>query len=126
MPCEVPAVSRMTCPSGACFATYSEPMVPPAPPRFSTTTGCPSASESFCATGRPTTSRAPPGGNEMIIRTGRVGTVTGHEGPYIQLRGIGGGREWDVEPDGVREATSAERLSAATAHVNARSRGEVP
>ncbi|CAM5245265.1 hypothetical protein STANM309S_05210 [Streptomyces tanashiensis] len=31
-----------------------------------------------------------------------------------------------MEPDGVREATSAERLSAATALVNARSRGEVP
>ncbi|WP_442303822.1 hypothetical protein [Streptomyces sp. 2RAF24] len=38
---------------------------------------------------------------------------------------IGGGREWDCEPEGVRVATAAERLSAATAHANARSRGEV-
>ncbi|GGR30920.1 hypothetical protein GCM10010282_24170 [Streptomyces roseolus] len=50
----------------------------------------------------------------------------GHEGPYVQIRPLGGGREWDVAPEEVREATSAERLSAATAHANARSRGEVP
>ncbi|MFF7181390.1 hypothetical protein [Streptomyces sp. NPDC008121] len=69
----------------------------------------------------------PPIGSYVVdIRTGRVGTVMGHEGPYLQLRPLGGGREWDAEPEGVREATSGERLSAATAHVNARSRGEVP
>ena len=45
---------------------------------------------------------------------------------YTLIRPLGGGREWDVEPEDVREATSSERLSAATAHVNARSRGEVP
>lgn len=50
----------------------------------------------------------------------------GHEGPYVQLRPYGGGREWDAEPDAVRRATTAERLSAATAYANARSRGEVP
>ncbi|GHG25279.1 MULTISPECIES: hypothetical protein [Streptomyces] len=60
------------------------------------------------------------------IRTGRVARVMGHEGPYVQVRPLGGGREWDVAPEEVREATSAERLSAATAHANARSRGEVP
>ncbi|MBX9425292.1 MULTISPECIES: hypothetical protein [Streptomyces] len=68
----------------------------------------------------------PIGSYVVEIRTGRVGRVMGHEGPYIQIRPLGGGREWDVEPDGVREATTSERLSAATAHVNARSRGEVP
>ncbi|MFI6334417.1 hypothetical protein [Streptomyces sp. NPDC050535] len=59
-------------------------------------------------------------------RTGRVGMVMGCEGPYVQLRPYGGGREWDCEPDAVRGATTAERLSAATAYANARSRGEVP
>jgi hypothetical protein len=55
-----------------------------------------------------------------------LGVVMGHEGPYVQLRPLGGGREWDVEPGALRSATPAERLSAATAYVNARSRGEVP
>lgn len=59
-------------------------------------------------------------------RTGRLGIVMGHEGPYVQLRPYGGGREWDAEPGGVRHATTAERLSVATAYANARSRGEVP
>ncbi|MEU8586947.1 hypothetical protein AB0C59_08065 [Streptomyces sp. NPDC048664] len=69
----------------------------------------------------------PPIGSYAIdVRTGRVGVVMGHEGPYVQLRPYGGGREWDVEPDAVRAATPAERLRAATAYANARSRGEVP
>ncbi|MET7602910.1 hypothetical protein [Streptomyces avermitilis] len=50
----------------------------------------------------------------------------GYEGPYVQLRPHGGGKEWDVEPEAVRGATPAERLSAATAYANARSRGELP
>lgn len=50
----------------------------------------------------------------------------GHEGPYVQLRPYGGGKEWDAEPGAVRNATPAERLRAATAYANARSRGEVP
>ncbi|MET7679824.1 hypothetical protein [Streptomyces sp. NPDC005423] len=58
--------------------------------------------------------------------TGRVGIVTGQDGPYVRLRPYGGGPEWDVAPDRVRPATLAERLSAATAYANARSRGEVP
>ncbi|KPI05530.1 hypothetical protein OK074_4449 [Actinobacteria bacterium OK074] len=70
--------------------------------------------------------RPPLGAYAMDTRTGRVGVVMGHVGPYIQLRPYGGGREWDVEPGAVRMATPAERLSAATAYANARSRGEVP
>ncbi|TXS29645.1 hypothetical protein EAO71_13455 [Streptomyces sp. ms191] len=68
----------------------------------------------------------PIGSYVVDIRTGKVGTVMGHEGPYLQLRPLGGGREWDCDPEGVRVATAAERLSAATALANARSRGEVP
>ena len=66
------------------------------------------------------------GSYAVDTRTGRVGMVMGHEGPYVQLRPYGGGKEWDVEPEAVRRATPAERLSAATAYANARSRGEVP
>ncbi|WP_249813774.1 hypothetical protein [Streptomyces barringtoniae] len=62
----------------------------------------------------------------MDTRTGRVGIVMGHVGPYLQLRPYGGGREWDADPSAVRPATAAERLSAATACADARSRGEVP
>lgn len=52
----------------------------------------------------------------------RVGELRGSEGPYVQLRPLGGGREWDAEPCAVRVATSAERLTAGVAAANARSR----
>ncbi|WP_030419757.1 hypothetical protein VM636_21020 [Streptomyces sp. SCSIO 75703] len=68
----------------------------------------------------------PVGAHAVDTGTGRVGVVMGHEGPYVQMRPYGGGREWDAEPQAVRRATTAERLSAATAYTNARSRGEVP
>ena len=69
----------------------------------------------------------PPVGTHVVdTRTGKVGIVMGHEGPYVQLRPYGGGKEWDADPAAVRGATQAERLSAATAYANARSRGEVP
>ncbi|GAA4999192.1 hypothetical protein BKI49_11475 [Streptomyces sp. Tue6028] len=75
---------------------------------------------------RPPRQQPPVGSYAVDTRTGRVGLVMGHEGPYVQLRPLGGGREWDCDPDAVRDATAAERLSAATAYANARSRGEVP
>lgn len=69
----------------------------------------------------------PPIGSYVVdTRIGKVGIVMGHEGPYVQLRPYGGGREWDADPRNVRNATPAERLRAATAYANARSRGEVP
>lgn len=69
----------------------------------------------------------PPVGSYVVdTRSGRIGIVMGHEGPYVQLRPYGGGKEWDAEPGAVRHATPAERLSVATAYANARSRGEVP
>ncbi|MFF4499738.1 hypothetical protein [Streptomyces sp. NPDC001401] len=70
--------------------------------------------------------KPPVGAHVVDTRTGKVGIVMGHEGPYVQLRPYGGGREWDADPSAVRGATQAERLSAATAYANARSRGEVP
>ncbi|WP_447042311.1 hypothetical protein [Streptomyces sp. DSM 118878] len=68
----------------------------------------------------------PVGSYVVDTRNGRIGRVMGHEGPYVQLRPYGGGCEWDCTPEAVRTATQAERLSAATAYANARSRGEVP
>ena len=48
-------------PSGAAATTLRAPMAPLAPARFSTTTDCPSASDSLGATMRATTSPVPPG-----------------------------------------------------------------
>ncbi|MFD8566321.1 hypothetical protein [Streptomyces sp. NPDC057694] len=70
--------------------------------------------------------KPPIGSYAVDTSTGQVGMVMGHEGPYVQLRPFGGGREWDCPPDGVREATMRERLRAATSYANRRSRGEVP
>ncbi|MDX3853364.1 hypothetical protein [Streptomyces sp. AK02-01A] len=40
----------------------------------------------------------------------RLGYVMGHEGPYVQLRPVAGGREWDADPARIRTATDEERL----------------
>ncbi|MFD8303352.1 hypothetical protein ACFV29_13535 [Streptomyces sp. NPDC059690] len=69
----------------------------------------------------------PPVGTHVVdTRTGRTGIVMGHEGPYVQLRPYGGGREWDAEPGALLAATRAERLGGPTAQADARSGGEVP
>ena len=47
---------------GAALATFCAPMVPPAPPRFSITTGWPSRVVSSAPTRRPIRSVLPPGG----------------------------------------------------------------
>ncbi|MGW7643695.1 hypothetical protein [Streptomyces bobili] len=46
----------------------------------------------------------------------------GHVGPYVQLRPLAGGREWDADPGHLRRLTPAELLSALVAQANARSR----
>lgn len=59
----------------------------------------------------------------------RVGVVMARQGPYYQLRPLGGGREWDADPARVRALTPAELLSARVADANTRSRtalGDVP
>lgn len=58
-------------------------------------------------------------------RDDRVGEFRGVVGPYWSLRPLGGGTEWDAEPEHVRPADPIERLSAETARANARSRGEL-
>lgn len=57
--------------------------------------------------------------------SGRVGLVTGYQGPYVRLRPLGGGREWDADPARVRPAGRDELLSAQLAEVNARSRHRI-
>ncbi|MDI3424135.1 hypothetical protein [Streptomyces luteolus] len=54
--------------------------------------------------------------------TGRVGEVMGHQGGYVQLRPLLGGREWDVRPDRVRPVTATELLSARVAELNSLTR----
>ncbi|TQE35487.1 hypothetical protein [Streptomyces ipomoeae] len=67
-----------------------------------------------------------PGDTVEDTESKRVGKVMGFEGPYVQLRPVGGGREWDAKPGKLRLLTLAEALSAGVAAANARSRGERP
>ncbi|MFE2440500.1 hypothetical protein ACFXDF_00235 [Streptomyces sp. NPDC059426] len=52
----------------------------------------------------------------------RIGVVMAHEGPYLQLRPLGGGREWDADPAYVEPLTPEDVLRARVAETNARSR----
>src|SRR5262245_63235267 len=56
-----------------CVGDALEPVMPPAPPTFSTTTCWPSNSLMRCAMTRPIVSCGPPAANGMTIVTGRVG-----------------------------------------------------
>jgi hypothetical protein len=55
----------------------------------------------------------------------KVGRVMGFVGPYVQLRPISGGKEWDARLEHLAPAGTAETLSAGVAEVNARSRRQV-
>ncbi|MFH9015971.1 hypothetical protein ACH4C6_31915 [Streptomyces sp. NPDC017943] len=55
-------------------------------------------------------------------RTNRVGEYQDRTGPYVMLRPVGGGREWQADPGSIRPATPDERLSAGVRAVNDRSR----
>ncbi|GHF10167.1 hypothetical protein [Streptomyces morookaense] len=50
-----------------------------------------------------------PGTPALDTRTGRLGIVMGTEGPYVQLRPQGGGREWDCPPARVRPVGTTKR-----------------
>src|SRR5204862_1356062 len=70
----VPVVASATVyPSGGDFARRSVPIAAPAPAMFSTTTGWPSSSASFAATGRDNESVGPPGGKGTIHFSGLDG-----------------------------------------------------
>jgi hypothetical protein len=51
----------------------------------------------------------------------KVGEYRGKAGPYAMLRPLGGGREWEADPESVRPATPEERLSASVRAANSRS-----
>ncbi|MBG0853822.1 hypothetical protein I2W78_18700 [Streptomyces spinoverrucosus] len=58
--------------------------------------------------------------------TSRIGKVMGFQGPYVQLRPIGGGQEWDADPEALEPVPVGAALSESVAAANARSRGEQP
>ena len=66
-------VTSSVYPSGGALATTSVPIVPPAPGRFSTRKGWPSACVSRSATVRPIRSDADPVAKGTITRTGLLG-----------------------------------------------------
>lgn len=57
-------------------------------------------------------------------RTGRGGIVMGRVGPCVQLRPVGGGREWDVRPEDLRAVGLADLPRPSGREANRRSRGE--
>ncbi|GAB3953541.1 hypothetical protein [Streptomyces sparsus] len=64
----------------------------------------------------------PVGTHAVDTRSGRMGRVMGHEGPFVQLRPPGGGREWDCPPDALRCALASEELRVRVARLNRESR----
>src|SRR5438105_14279236 len=63
----------MVYPSGGALAMCWAAMLPPAPALFSTTTGCPTFSPSFCAMSRAAVSAPPPGAKPTVNVTVRLG-----------------------------------------------------
>ncbi|MCX4882926.1 hypothetical protein [Streptomyces sp. NBC_00847] len=50
----------------------------------------------------------------------KVGELQDKAGPYVMLRPVGGGREWEADPEQIRPATDSERLSAGVKAANVR------
>ncbi|OLZ71484.1 hypothetical protein AV521_11140 [Streptomyces sp. IMTB 2501] len=51
-------------------------------------------------------------------RSGRIGEVMAREGGYVQLRPIGGGREWDCPPESVEPAAPDQVLRERVRRLN--------
>ncbi|ANP55798.1 hypothetical protein J2Z21_005541 [Streptomyces griseochromogenes] len=60
------------------------------------------------------------------VRTGRIGEVMARVGGYVQLRPIGGGREWDCSPDGLGEVAPDEVLREKVRRLNRDTRSRPP
>ncbi|MGW0845024.1 hypothetical protein ACWD26_33800 [Streptomyces sp. NPDC002787] len=58
-------------------------------------------------------------------RTRRVGEYRDKVGPYAVLRPVGGGREWETDPETLRPATPAERIGAQVKAANHRTKRRV-
>ncbi|MFD3932868.1 hypothetical protein [Streptomyces sp. NPDC058614] len=56
--------------------------------------------------------RPPVGAHVVDVRDEQVGEVMGHVGGKVQLRPVGGGREWDCPPESTRPAAQGEVLRA--------------
>lgn len=71
----------------------------------------------------PSQAQVPPPGTLMrdAGHSNRVGEFRGVAGPYWALRPVGGGIEWEAEPEWVRALTPAERLSVENVLRNLRS-----
>ncbi|MEU6223040.1 hypothetical protein [Streptomyces sp. NPDC047042] len=52
---------------------------------------------------------------------GRIGRYMGRGGPYAILRPVGGGKEWEANPESVEPLTDAEALSVEVREANTRS-----
>jgi hypothetical protein len=57
--------------------------------------------------------------------TRKVGEYQDKAGPYVMLRPVGGGREWEADPARIRLASPEERLSAGVKAANARAGREL-
>ncbi|MEU0336601.1 hypothetical protein [Streptomyces sp. NPDC006193] len=66
------------------------------------------------------------GSYAVDVRTGRIGEVRGHVGGYVQLRPVGGGREWDCPPGEVEPAPPGEVLRERVRRMNREARLRVP
>ncbi|WP_265562317.1 hypothetical protein [Streptomyces hygroscopicus] len=62
------------------------------------------------------------GGYAVDVRDGRIGEIMGHVGGSVQLRPVGGGREWDCPPESVGPAPPGEVLRARVRRANRDSR----
>ncbi|MFS8200612.1 putative ATP-grasp-modified RiPP [Streptomyces sp. CWNU-52B] len=72
-----------------------------------------------------TTAQYKPGLGDTVEDTQRqaIGRVMGFVGPYVQVRPVDGGREWDALPDRLRPVPLTKMLSVGVAAANARSLG---
>ncbi|MFE1749500.1 hypothetical protein ACFW88_02910 [Streptomyces anandii] len=62
------------------------------------------------------------GGYAVDVRDGRIGEVMGREGGYVQLRPVGGGREWGCPPGELGEAAPGEVLRERVRRLNREAR----
>lgn len=60
------------------------------------------------------------------IKSGKIGVVKGNEGPYYQMRPLCGGREWDVNPEDIREVDPDDASRGHVAVTNRQSSGLLP
>lgn len=77
------------------------------------------------ATARPPDPAYEPHLHDVVEDTAarKIGKVIGFVGPYVEVRPVGGGVEWDAKGENLRPVSGEEALRAGVALANARSRG---